>query len=133
MPETIDWPPPRSRRKRGRLFLLAVLVIALMGAGTALSYYVDALWFGSLGYADVFWRTLTVQARVFTAFTVVTLLVLYGSFLAFKPAGLNDITGGRILINGQPLQLPVEPVLRMIALAAALVVAVATGAGMMAE
>ena len=53
-------------------------------------------------------------------FTVVTFVVLYGSFLALKPERLGELAGGRILINGQPLKLPVEPVLRLIALAAAL-------------
>ena len=50
-----------------------------------------------------------------------------------KPDRLGEIAGGRILINGQPLTLPVEPVLRLIALAAALLVSLASGAGMMAE
>ena len=62
MAETIDWPPPRRPRRRGRLFILAVLAVVVLGGGTALSYYVDALWFGSLGYSDVFWRTLNIQA-----------------------------------------------------------------------
>jgi len=55
MPESIDWPPPHSPhppRRRGRLFLLlAVLAGIFFGSRTALSYYVDTLWFGSLGYA----------------------------------------------------------------------------------
>jgi len=105
----------------------------VLSGGTALSYYVDALWFGSLGYGDVFWKTLNVQARIFTLFALVTFAALYGSFLALKPERLGEIAGGRILINGQPLTLPVEPVLRLIALAAALLVALASGAGMMAD
>jgi len=81
----------------------------------------------------VFWKTLTLQARIFTVFAVVTFAALYGSFLALKPERLGEIAGGRILINGQPLTLPVEPVLRLIALGAALLVALASGAGMMAD
>jgi uncharacterized protein len=105
----------------------------VLSGGTALSYYVDALWFGSLGYGDVFWKTLNLQARIFTLFTLVTFAALYGAFLALKPDRLGEIAGGRILINGQPLTLPVEPVLRLIALAAALLVALASGAGMTAD
>src|SRR5919201_1329887 len=70
---------------------------------------------------------------LFAVFAGLTFAALYGSFLAVKPDQLNDITGGTILINGQPLQLPVEPVLRLIALAAALLVALITGAGMTAD
>ena len=71
--------------------------------------------------------------EIFTVFAVATFAAVYGSFLALKPDRLGEIAGGRILINGQPLTLPVEPVLRLIALGAALLVSLATGAGMMAE
>src|SRR5436309_6993732 len=133
MAETIDWPSPRRPRRRGRLLILAVLAAVVLGAGTALSYYVEALWFDSLGYVDVFWKTLNVQASVFVGFAAITFLVLYGSFVALKPADLGDLAGGAIIINGQPVRLPVEPVLRLIALGVSLAVAAATGAGMMAE
>src|SRR3989442_11560995 len=63
-----------------------------------------------------------------------TFLVLSGSFLALKPAHLADFAGaGPIIINGQPVKLPVEPVLRLIALGVSLAIAAATGAGLMAE
>jgi len=132
----VDWPPPRlprSPRRRGLWFLFALAGVILLGAGTALSYYVDALWFDSLGYVDVFWTTLRIQSLIFSGFALVTFLVLYGSFLAVKPDRLNDITGGRILINGQPFTLPVEPVVRGIAIVASLLVSIATGASMMSE
>jgi uncharacterized protein len=133
MSDPIAWPPSR-RRRRGRLVILAVLAVLVLGGGTALSYYVDALWFGSLGYADVFWKTLNLQAAVFIAFAAMTFLALFGSFLALKPARLADFAGGgTIIINGQPVKLPVEPVLRLIALGVSLAIAAATGAGMMAE
>src|ERR1019366_5605224 len=136
MPESIDWPPPHPPRRRRRRFLLimAVLVGIVFGGRTALSYYVDVLWFGSLGYGDAFWKTLSLQWGIFAAFTAVTFLILYGSFLALKRAHLPDLPDGHtIFIGGQPLKLPVEPVLRLIALGISLVIAVATGAGMMAE
>jgi len=115
MAETIDWPPKRARRRRGRLFLLAAIAVLLFGGGTALSYYVDALWFDSLGYADVFWKTLNLQGAAFLAFSLITFLVLYGSFVAFKPTGFGEAgSGGTIIINGQPVQIPVGPALRLI-------------------
>jgi len=133
MAETIDWPPARRPRRRGRLFLVAVVAVLLVSAITALSYYVDALWFDSLGYSSVFWKTLNLQAVAFSGFTLVTFALLYGSFLALKPAKLGELAGLPILINGQPIKLPVEPVIRLIAIAGSAVIAFATGAGMMAE
>ena len=66
----------------------------MLGSGTALSYYVEALWFDSLGYSAVFWKTLNVQGATFVAFALVTFAVLYGAFLALKPARLGEIAGG---------------------------------------
>src|ERR1700674_2298839 len=135
MPESIDWPrthPPRRRRR----FLLVIAVLAgiVFGGRTALSYYVDVLWFGSLGYGDVFWETLSLQWGIFTACAAATFLILYGSFLALKRAHLPDLPSGHtIFIGGQPVKLPVEPVLRLIALGVSLAIAAATGAGMMEE
>src|SRR5450631_1139420 len=136
MPESIDWPPPHPLRRRRRRFLLilAVLVGIFFGGRTALSYFVDVLWFGSLGFGDVFWKTLSLQWGIFAAFTAATFLILYGSFLALKRAHLPDLPSGHtIYIGGQPLKLPVEPVLRLIALGVSLVIAAATGASMMVE
>jgi uncharacterized membrane protein (UPF0182 family) len=137
MPDSIDWPPTRAARprRRGRLlFILAVLAVLFFGGRTTLSNYVDLLWFRSLGYGDVFWKTLSLQWGVFAAFAAATFLILYGSFLALKRAHLADLpTGHTILIGGRPVKFPVEPALRLFALGVSLVIAPAIGAGMMAE
>src|SRR5208282_3112290 len=134
-PEIVEWTPPRAPHRRRRfLIILAVLAAVFFGGQAVLSYYVDVLWFGSLGYSGVFWKTLNLQWGVFAAFTVATFLILYGSFMALKRAHLPDLPSGHtIIIGGQPLKLPVEPVLRVIALGISLVIAAATGAGMMVE
>jgi uncharacterized membrane protein (UPF0182 family) len=138
MPESIEWPPthrPMQPPRRGRFILIfVVLAVIFFGARTALSYYVDVLWFGSLGYGEVFWKTLGMQWGIFAFFTVATFLILYGSFLALKRAHLPDLPSGHtIYIGGQQLKLPVEPVLRLIALGISLVIAAGTGASMMVE
>jgi len=136
MPGSIDWPrsyPPRRRRRWPLVVVLVFLALVLFGGRTSLSYYVDALWFGSLGYADVFWKTLRLQSAVFTSFTAATFLILYGAFLGLKRAQLSDLPGSTIFIGGQPLKLPVESVLRMIALGLSLAIAVVTGTAMAAE
>jgi len=119
-------------KRRGRLALLVVAVILFLSASTTLSYYVDALWFSSLGYSEVFWRTLNFQAYAFLGFALLTFFVLYGAFLLFKPESLSA-SSNTIIINGQPVQLPMEPALRIIALIVAGGIALITGSGMMAE
>jgi uncharacterized membrane protein (UPF0182 family) len=130
----IDQIEGRSRpRRRLRRFILVLLVAVFIGGRSALSYYVEALWFASLGYADVFWKTLNFQGLVFTVFAVGTFVVLYGAYLLLKPAHLGDFGAGVILVNGRPVRLPVEPVMRIVALIISLIVAVVTGASMMAQ
>src|SRR4249920_348524 len=130
MPESRDLPRmlPQQRRQRGRFFLVvAILAGILFGSRTVLSYYVDVLWFESLGYQDVFWKTLSLQWVIFAAFAAATFLVLFGSFLVLKRAHLPDLPAGHtILVGGRPVKLPVEPVLRLTALGVSTVIAAAT-------
>ena len=99
-----------------------------------MSYYVDSLWFGSLGYGDVFRKTISFRWGVFAVFFAATFVILYGWFLALRRAYQPDLlSGGIIYIARQPVKLPVERILRLIALIIALLIAAATGAVMMAE
>ena len=133
MPKSLDWPRRVPPRRRWR-FLLIFIVVAFLGGRTALSYYLDVLWFRSLGYGEVFWATLSLQWVVCAAFAAVTFFILYGSFLALKRACVTGLPSTHtILISGQPVNLPVGTVLRLIGPGASLVIAALTGAGMMAE
>jgi uncharacterized membrane protein (UPF0182 family) len=129
---TIDWPAPAPTRRRGRLLLIAAVALVVFGGGTALSYYVDSLWFDSLGFGDVFWRTVRIQSAIFLGFSLLTFGVLYGAYKLLEPSDL-DLSSRHILINGQPIRLPVGPVLRLIAMAASAFIALITGFGMMAR
>jgi uncharacterized membrane protein (UPF0182 family) len=124
-------PPPR--RRRGGVIILAIAAAVFLGGGTLVSYYVDALWFDSLGYAAVFWTRINLQAATFAVFALLTFVAIYGAFLALKPARFDELIGGRILINQQWVQVPVEPVLKLVALGLALAIAAANGAGMMSS
>jgi uncharacterized protein len=127
----VDGQPPR--RRRVLVSLLAGVAVAVFGGGATLSYYVDALWFESLGYASVFWTRLNLEAATFGAFALITFLALYGVFLALKPAQLDELIGGTIFINRQRVKLPVEPVLNLTALGLALAISAEIGASMMAR
>jgi hypothetical protein len=124
---------PPGRRRRGGVIILAIAAAVFLGGGTLVSYYVDALWFDSLGYAAVFWTRINLQAATFAIFAVLSFAAIYGAFLALKPARFDQLIGGRILINQQWVQVPVEPVLKLVALGLAFAIAVANAGGMMSS
>ncbi len=45
----------------GLLLFFIVIAVVVIGSRTALSYWVDLLWFQSVGYSDVFWRARGLQ------------------------------------------------------------------------
>ncbi|MGB8475775.1 MAG: UPF0182 family protein [Candidatus Acidiferrum sp.] len=128
-------PSRPSRRPRWLLFLIfAVIFVVIFSGQTWLSYYVDALWFGSLGYREVFWKMLSLEWAVFAAFAAATFLILYGTILALKRTHRDDLpTGQTIFVGGQPLRLPVEPILRVAAIGGSLLIALGAGAFLMSE
>ena len=125
--------PPRNRR-RFLLISFVILLVLLFSGRSSLSYYIDSLWFGSLGYGDVFWTSLRLQSFVFLAFSAATFLVLFGVFLAFKRTHLPNLQASQtIFIGRQPIDLPVEPVLRLIGLGACVIIAFVAGSAMMLQ
>src|SRR5580692_4209761 len=118
----------QRRRRNVRLALLAALGVAVLGGSTAASYYVDALWFGSLGYAPVFWTRLNLQAATFASFSLLTFLVVYVVFRALKPDRLDALTGATILVNRRPVALPVAGFLKLIGGGLSALIAAVTGA-----
>jgi uncharacterized membrane protein (UPF0182 family) len=134
MPEIIDWQQPRRRPRRLFFLVLAILAVVIFSSRTALSYYVDSLWFGSLGYGEVFRKTLSLQWAVFAAFFALTFLFLYGWFLALRQAYQSDLPNDYLMVvGGQPLKLPVARILRLLGLVGSLLISFVTGASVMTE
>ena len=119
-------------RGGGRMVWLALALLAvLFSVSGVVSYYVDALWFESLGYGSVFWTRLNLQAVIFSAFALATFLIFYGALRALQPARLDDLIGGALIFNRQRLMPRVEPNLKLITLGASLAIAAMMGSSMM--
>src|SRR3984893_583995 len=102
MKESIYLRQPQQPRRRVFLIIFAVLAVIFFSSRTVLYYYVDALWFGSLGYAEVFRKTISLQWVVFAAFFAATFLILYGWFLALWRAYQPHLLGsGPIFVGGR--------------------------------
>src|ERR1017187_7110186 len=108
MPETIDWTPqPKPRRRNLAVYLpIALVVLVIIGGRAVISYWVDLLWFDSLGLAPVFWKTFGLQWGTFVVFAVLTFLVLFGAFLAFRHGHAGDLPETQtIFFAGRPVEL----------------------------
>jgi uncharacterized membrane protein (UPF0182 family) len=110
------------------------MVLLLFGAGALISWYVEALWFVSVGYSSVFWKTLGIKAGLFAGFFVATVLLLQGAFWALRPRRLDRAQFERtVIINGRPVSVSFKPVARILTWVVALFVAAASAFGMAAD
>ncbi len=136
MPETIDW-PLRSRPRGPRrvlLFFLVFVAIVIFAGRAAISWWVNLLWFHSLGYESVFWKTWTLQWGTFAAFAALTFFILYAALLLLRRAHAADLPDHHtIFFAGRPIELPVGRALHGAAIALALLIALATGAAMQSQ
>jgi hypothetical protein len=136
MPETLDWPLRRNPRGPRRVFLvlLVLLAIVVFAGRTAISYWVDLLWFHSLGYESVFWKTWTLEWGTFAVFAALTFLILYAAFFLLRRSHAADLPDRHtIFFAGRPVDLPVGRALHAATLAVALLIALATGAAMQSQ
>jgi uncharacterized membrane protein (UPF0182 family) len=137
MHESINWPKrvPSPRRQNHKfLILFAVIALIFLGSRTALSYWVELLWFESLGYGDVFLRKLALQWGIFAAFGAITFCILYGAFSLLRRAYLDDLPLDHVItFGGREVNLSVRPFLGILAVGASLLIALATGGAMASE
>lgn len=125
---------PKPPRRRFIFILMGILAFILFSARTAVSWYVDALWFRSLGYAGVFWKSLSLEWSVFGFFAVVTFAVLFGWFLILMRAcGPELHSASTITIGPRTFDLPVEGALRVGALLGAAIISLAAAGSMMSD
>ncbi len=138
MPEYIDsldsLKPSRSSRRQ-RVFVIAALLFAFwIVFRITVSGWVDLLWFESLGYSAVFWKTFVIESSVFLLSSTITFLVLYGAFFVIRSSHRADLPNDHAIVIGrQRVSLSVAPALRVISLVVSIVVALLTGLAMMAR
>ncbi len=78
----------RGKRRSPRLaiyLLLAIVIVIFVGGRTAVSYWVDLLWFGSLGYASVFWKSFGLEWGTFAVFAALTFVHFARRFFRAAP------------------------------------------------
>jgi hypothetical protein len=114
--DVIDITPKKPRRRRWKWLILVAFVVLLFIASRAVSIYISAAWFGSLGYSSIFWFIFRTTIQLFLIFFVVTTAVLRGAFWLIERAFSSFSFGQRtVFINQQPVNFSPARLLRPLA------------------
>jgi uncharacterized membrane protein (UPF0182 family) len=130
----IDTKGATKRRRRGRwLFALGLLAL-LFALSRASSIYIETLWFGSLGYAAVYWTTFKYEVALFAAFALATIVILRGAFWLLERAfDVSALAPRRILLNNQPVFVQPARLLKPVAWLVSIFFGFVYGAGVSGE
>src|SRR5207248_6384189 len=133
--DVIDVGRTKPRRRRiWRWVLLAAIVILFIAGSRALSIYLSALWFGSLGYSSVYWYIFRLKLELFLIFFVLTAGMLRGAFWLVERAFRSFTIARRtVFINQQPVNISPGRVLRPLTWIISIVVGLIFGFGMRAQ
>ena len=130
--EIIDVGVRRPRRRgRWRWFVLAAILLIFFLSSRALSIYLSALWFGSLGYASVYWYMFKLKIELFIVFFLLTAALVRGGLWLVERAFAEFAFDRRtIFLNQQPVNFSPARVLRPLAWIVSLLAALIFAFGM---
>src|SRR5262249_229929 len=112
----------RELRPRRRFAArLALLIFLLFAALQSISFYVESLWYGSLGFESVYWYRLRAQSLVFLTVAALTTVVLcFLVRIAIPSAGFSPRPFPQI--GQEAIAIPTSDTLKRLALPAAIVI-----------
>ncbi len=120
MQRTIPYRRPGNPRGPSLLFPIVGLIVLVIAAFQAITFYVDSLWFESLGYESVYWYSLRTQGLVFLAFAGATTLALWLIFrmmlrgLGAPRRPFFAVGGETISLNPAQILKPIAPVIAVV-------------------
>lgn len=97
--------PTQPKRRRWKIWIiLASILFVIFVLPKLIGIYINALWFGSLGYSPVYWYELKFSVALFFVFALLTFLILYGTFRIFERMfAAHALAPRKIIVNNQPV------------------------------
>src|SRR5688572_24365351 len=99
-------------RRPQPIVLLVVLVATLGVLAQVVPFYTDWLWFGEVGYQNVFWSILSLRGGLFTAVTVGVLVFLWANLTFAARTAAPDVIWELEDQLGLPGRVVIEPLIR---------------------
>ncbi len=118
--------PPDLMSARSLAIRLAAVILLLIAVFQSITFYVDSLWFDSLGFEAVYWYRLRAQGLVFLTFATVSAVVLWILFRVVMPSAEHSRRPS-FQFGQETIVVPTADVLRRLALPAAAVIGVFIG------
>jgi len=115
----VNRPPPVL------LLLLGLLVLGLVAQVVPL--YTDWLWFGEVGYRDVFVKTLSLRGSLFAALAIAVLVFLYANLTFAARTAAPDVIWELEDQLGLPSRVIIEPLIRRFLPIVLVLIALASG------
>jgi hypothetical protein len=110
--------------------ILAAIVL-FFALSQTLSIYIEALWFGSLGYAQVYWYTFRLKLVLFLIFALLTFVILRGVFWLFERVlAATALERRMFVVNNQSVFVAPLNILRPVAWVVSGLFALIYGVGM---
>ena len=128
-----EYQQPFDLRSARRFVLrLGIVVILLLAAFQSISFYVESLWFGSLGFEPVYWYRLQAQTAVFFVFAVATAAILWVLFRLVMPTA-GYARRPFIQFGQEAIVIPTTETLKSLTLPAAIIIGVFFGLSFSAD
>ena len=97
--------PPVSPPSRSTFLKIGFVILLLIAAVQSITFYVENLWFESLGFESVYWYQIKAQSLTFIAFFAATTFLLWLLFRLVIPASRGP-RRAMFEVNGQEVFLP---------------------------
>ena len=114
-------------RRPQPIVLLVVLVVVLGVVAQVIPFYTDWLWFGEVGYANVFWSILSLRGGLFTVVALGVLVFLWANLTFAARTAAPDVLWELEDQLGLPGRVVIEPLIRRFLPIVLAVVAIMSG------
>ena len=114
-------------RRPQPILLLVVAVVTLGIVAQVVPFYTDWLWFGEVGYTNVFWTILSVRGSLFAALAASVLVFLWANLTFAARTAAPDVLWELEDQLGLPGRVVIEPLLRRFMPIVLTLIAIASG------
>jgi uncharacterized membrane protein (UPF0182 family) len=131
--QIINIEPLQPKRSWRRWVIVAIVAVAI-ALFSSISIYVESLWFGSLGFASVYWYTFRLKLLLFIICALLTVVILRIGFRLLERTFASTALERRtVIINNQSVTIDPARILRPLSWIVAAIFAVVYALGMSEE